>query len=341
MTPESTNALDLIKNQLGFGSLHDIQNKAKNLAASSKSDVTSAAAKGTVTQGSAAHGVSTPGTAAQGAGGLSNIDKKRWKASLDFEAMFLSQMYKSMRQNTTGEDLTEASPGREIFTEMLDNQYAGMHSKSPVEAGEQGLKNAINGRSNSMAAQIYRAMARSEGPEVVSSLPTAGSSLPTVTPSLPSSRPLSVPGIAGAPADPIPQEKLDPVVSLAAQTYGVDTNLIKGVIKTESNNRPQAVSSAGAKGLMQLMDTTSQDLGVRNPFNAHENVLGGTRYLKQLLDRYQGDVSKALAAYNAGPGAVDRFGGIPPYPETQDYVKKVLAAQAAFTSEATLNVVGN
>jgi soluble lytic murein transglycosylase-like protein len=103
----------------------------------------------------------------------------------------------------------------------------------------------------------------------------------------------------------------------------VDVNLVKAMIHTESNNNPRAVSNKGALGLMQLMPFTARDLGVTNAFDPVQNVDGGVRYLKSLLTQFGGDLSRSLAAYNAGPGAVTRYGGIPPYRETQDYVKKI------------------
>ena len=123
---------------------------------------------------------------------------------------------------------------------------------------------------------------------------------------------------------------LDPLIQAQADRQGLDPNLLKAVIRTESNFNPNAVSSAGAQGLMQLMPGTARGLGVENSFDPVQNLMGGAKYLKGLLKKYDNSVPKALAAYNAGPGAVDRYGGIPPYAETTQYVKKVLSSYQAY-----------
>jgi len=204
----------------------------------------------------------------------SSSDAKKLKVAQDFEAMFIHQMLKSMR-NTVPKD-EDMSTGRRIFTEMLDEQIANTASRT----GNFGL-----------AKMIYKELTgqdTNQNPAKVS------------------------------------EAQVENWVNEASESLKVDKSLIKAVIRQESGGNSLARSEKGAKGLMQLMDPTAKEMGVINSFNGRENIMGGTRYLKQMLARFNGDESKALAAYNAGPGAVEQYGGIPPFKETENYVKKVL-----------------
>lgn len=114
------------------------------------------------------------------------------------------------------------------------------------------------------------------------------------------------------------------MINRIAGEEGVDPALVRAIVSAESNYNPDAVSPVGAQGLMQLMPDTSRMLGVTNPFDPEQNIRGGTKYIRQLLSQFGGNVEKAVAAYNAGPGNVTRYNGIPPFGETQNYVRRVL-----------------
>lgn len=181
------------------------------------------------------------------------------------------------------------------------------------------------------SAELNQAQAETTTPEAAPtfSAPAAGETL--LAPPATGESLLSQP--APASADPASHarrstrstpEALQPIIQEAASRTGLAPELIDAVIKAESGYRTNAVSRVGAQGLMQLMPGTARSLGVSNPFDARQNVMGGAEYLSKQISRF-GSVEKALAAYNAGPGAVQKFGGVPPYAETQRYVRKIMA----------------
>ena len=122
------------------------------------------------------------------------------------------------------------------------------------------------------------------------------------------------------------KEELDSLISKYASQNSLDPDFVKAVVKQESGFNPSAKSHCGAMGLMQLMPATASSLGVHNPYDPEQNIAGGTKYLKGLMDRFEGNKELALAAYNAGPGAVKKYGGVPPYRETQNYVKNIISS---------------
>ena len=136
--------------------------------------------------------------------------------------------------------------------------------------------------------------------------------------------------LGGCVKDP---KEFEPIINSCALEYGVDKSLVKAVIQAESGYNPNAVSRKGAAGLMQLMPKTAEGLKVYNSLDPAENIRGGVRYLKFLLDTFKGDVALALAAYNAGLSKVAKYGGIPPYEETRNYVAKVLNYRSSYRND--------
>jgi soluble lytic murein transglycosylase-like protein len=155
---------------------------------------------------------------------------------------------------------------------------------------------------------------------------TAAPAASTATTATASATPMAATGPSELPADvPYGAE-----ITAAAKKYGLDPALLAGLVKQESGFNPTAGSPAGARGLTQLMPGTAAGLGVTNVLDPVQSLEGGAKYLRQQLDAFGGDVTRALAAYNAGPGAVQRYGGVPPYAETQNYVRAVQANAAAY-----------
>ncbi len=134
-------------------------------------------------------------------------------------------------------------------------------------------------------------------------------------------------------AAPVAPQQIDQLVSANAGAWGVDPALVKAIIANESAFNANATSKTGAQGLMQLEPGTAAGLGVANAYDPAQNIWGGTRYIRGLLDRFHGDLRLAVAAYNAGPGAVEKYGGVPPYAETQAYVENVLDSYQKYKTQ--------
>lgn len=229
------------------------------------------------------------------------------EVSKQFESLLTSMMLKSMNQTTGNGMFGENSFGGDFFDSIFQFEIANQMSK---------------GTGLGVAEQIYRRLTgESFSPEVLNpklkpvekfSKIEVQQNTQEIGPVKPSSQSLSR------------LDKYDEIINYASETYGVDKNIIKSVILAESSAKENAVSSANAKGLMQIIDSTAKYLGINNVFDPKENIMGGTKYLSQLLRRYNGDLKFALAGYNAGPGNVDKYNGIPPFTETQTYVKRVI-----------------
>ncbi len=160
-----------------------------------------------------------------------------------------------------------------------------------------------------------------------------GSVAPLYAPSTRASYSFSRPSLTKVRRRLFPSE-YDFIINRAARFHGIDPHLVRAVIHAESAFNPNAISPKGAKGLMQLMPETANDLGVRNVFNPADNIWGGTKYLKSLLERFQGNTQFAVAAYNAGFANVDQYGGIPPFSETREYVKRVMSLRMQYREHA-------
>jgi soluble lytic murein transglycosylase-like protein len=264
------------------------------------------------------------------------------KATKDFEALFLSYVMKGMRNGLPrDEELLGDGFGSEMMEGLIDMEL----SRHVAQNSNLGL-----------AEMLYRSVTGEDLPRVVPRSPAAPVEtpqpvrVPTVQPREES--PMSqreTPGSqsqsanVGLPASPAIAPKatstqatvpdtvgrrigsLESMIQEASDKHSVDANLLKAVIAVESGGHAQARSSRNAKGLMQLIDSTAADMGVKNVWDPRQNILGGARYLQSLISRFSGDLERALASYNAGPGAVEKHDGIPPYKETRTYVDKVLS----------------
>jgi len=290
--------------------------------------------KATVASGIAEVGINALRRPANGT--LEGEKARLRKATKEFESFFIYQMLKTMRATVPKDGLGQDAPlsdglGKDAFTEIFDMEIA---------------RKAGFGGHNSIAELLYKSMEKLIDAEYAPANPEVKIK-PLRAPEPPPQK-LDTPEMKPLPdnapkAQPLTREihdlplttrrpkvtSHDPIVARygriidqAAEETGLDTALIRSVIQTESNGDPKAVSPSGAKGLMQLIDTTAQELSVRDPFDPDQNIRAGSRYLKQMLDRF-GDLELALAAYNAGPGNVEKHGGVPPFKETRQYVERV------------------
>ncbi len=231
-----------------------------------------------------------------------------------FEALFSSMMLKAMR-GTVGEgSLLPVNMGEKIFTSMLDDEYANMMGTQGTLGLAQLIETELRSyEGNTPSVEGLRSPAWMHDQRIL------GSGTADTGKTIRNVNQLSA-----------RVEKWNELIDEAAQTHEVDRNLIAAVIAQESGGNQFAVSRAGAKGLMQLMDSTASSLGVSRSFDPQQNIHGGVRYLRQMLDKYEGNELLALASYNAGPGAVAKYNGIPPYRETQQYVRSVLSLKNSF-----------
>ncbi len=248
--------------------------------------------------------------------------EKAAKAAIDFESMMIKQMLSSMTQSLDNEGFFGSQAGSSFYQDM----FIGSISENIASTQSFGLAKQILSQINPDAIE-HLDKAKLPSSRRLSGVPEPQST----TQKNFETKNINKPQLIAQPKTLIGRlQSYEPIIKQASEKYNVDENLIKAVIAQESYANPQAVSSAGAKGLMQLMDGTAKELGVNDSFDPRENIMGGTRYLKQMLDRF-GDTETALAAYNAGPGNVRKYQGIPPFRETRNYIKRVLDYFSNFT----------
>ena len=238
--------------------------------------------------------------------------QKLAEVSKQFESLLTSMMLKSMNQ-TTGGMFGENSFGGDFFDSIFQFEIANQISK---------------GTGLGVADQIYKRLTGENfSPEVLNKEIQPLNKQPKIEVQQ-NTQEITI----GKPSNQSLNRlsKYEDIINQASETYGVDKNIIKSVILAESSAKENAVSTANAKGLMQIIDSTAKYLGINNVFDPKQNIMGGAKYLGELLRKYDGNLKFALAGYNAGPGNVDKYNGIPPFSETQTYVKRVIGYLKSF-----------
>lgn len=239
----------------------------------------------------------------------------------EFESLFTSMMLKSMRKTVGENELLPSSMGEKIYTDMLDDEYAktmGSHSTF------------------GLAALVEKELRKQQG-----DLPDVGNlkTKPWMIDNKFIASGTATQGGKNSTDAAQLARKVSPwntIIAAMASEFNVDKDLVSAVVAQESGGNQYAVSRAGAKGLMQLIDSTAKDMGVSQAFDPEQNIRGGVKYLRTMLDKFDGNEKLALAAYNAGPTAVTRYQGIPPYRETINYVASVQRIRNLFAQEVAI-----
>lgn len=246
--------------------------------------------------------------------------EKLKKAVYDFQALLINQMLQSMREVKFDDEEDSTGYGNDTFTSLFDMQFSSAISANSrfgiaellyeKLTGEKLIDEPINTSPIEKTNSIINKERKQNNDVKINADKKASINRSNV--SKYSSNVFEV------------ISKYDEIIETSAKEQNLDPNIIRAIIAAESNGNPYAISKAKAKGLMQLMDGTAKIMGVKNVFNPVDNINGGAKYFSYLVEKYDGDLKLALAAYNAGPGAVDKYNGIPPYKETRNYVRRVM-----------------
>ncbi len=253
------------------------------------------------------------------------------KATEEFESFFTLQMLQSMRKTIPKSELTNGGLGQEVYTSIFDEELAKTMAGQSQGSLSDILYNSLVKSVEAESVQRPETMPTEIPDRVRNYQPVQSLSLQSGTKSTQDQPdevkavelPIQTTSLQPISSDPV-LEKYGKIIDHASRRYNLPPRLVYSVIMAESSGRADVVSPKGARGLMQLTDSTATDLGVTDSLNPTQNIMGGAKYLSQLLERYDGDLKLSLAAYNAGPGNVSKYNGVPPFPETENYVEKVL-----------------